>query len=584
MISNTDSTVKLRSIHAGSMDQHDLAEAQSGFADTTKGGGKEAPVDTDDFVEYINNISNNNNNNNNNNINGEEEDLDASDPEPPQLPESTHSLFFTQPIFSLPFAYALSIYSISMASLVMALYNSVPGGSPKNPLSVPANVPLEVAAAQYLGIFIVLLMEGEIPTGLTLLRVISSSSFKKKLPTKSHTRFVCSAILRILLGYAFLANAFVIIAQSEGVLNIFFNVLALQFLEELDDIAFELAKKEVLGVHLRRACTAKLFQTEFEKQKFKRNKIASVFLKSVYFINLGVNIGGMIAITSNQAAGYYQCESITVDFGGAVWDDAIVRTGPDGQYESGVPLVFSTFSGVYRKEKGERVGFHAGRPVYKEARKSDGEIFTDTVVPAEIKYDTNIGAWTVSHPDILQSIDEPGWLLRSPPTNEYDLLEVSGSWSIWLGVISPADVTYSCNTCDGPSDCNLNGNCVDGECQCKSRTGLEYMGTHCQVKLKDSCGSIITETSNITYSTLFLEDVDGNENKMLQVYNRPIYNHIEGFPGAKEDDLSWIIYTGWRWVYIGVNPGEVNSTVDEVISSMENYHGEVWSFYHFSMH
>jgi len=145
-------------------------------------------------------------------------------------------------------------------------------------------------------------------------------------------------------------------------------------------------------------------------------------------------------------------------------------------------------------------------------------------------------------------------------------------------------VTYSCNTCDGPSDCNLNGNCVDGECQCKSRTGLEYMGTHCQVKLKDSCGSIITETSNITYSTLFLEDEDGNENKMLQVYNRPIYNHIEGFPGAKEDDLSWILYTGWRWVYIGVNPGEVNSTVDEVISSMENYHGEVWSFYHFSMH
>jgi len=42
-----------------------------------------------------------------------------------------------------------------------------------------------------------------------------------------------------------LANVFVILAQAADVLGIFFNVLALQFISELDDIAFALAKKDV---------------------------------------------------------------------------------------------------------------------------------------------------------------------------------------------------------------------------------------------------------------------------------------------------------------------------------------------------
>ena len=60
----------------------------------------------------------------------------------------------------------------------------------------------------------------------------------------------------------------------------------------------------VLGKRLQRACTAKLYQTEFEKIRFKRNRKSSLFLKSVYFINLAAFIGGMIFVSTRQTSGY----------------------------------------------------------------------------------------------------------------------------------------------------------------------------------------------------------------------------------------------------------------------------------------
>jgi len=72
-------------------------------------------------------------------------------------------------------------------------------------------------------------------------------------------------------------------------------------------MAFGLAKMDVLGKGMLRACTAKLFQTEFEKQQFKRSRGASIFLKSVYFLNLGGLVLGMTLVSTKQMDGYYQC-------------------------------------------------------------------------------------------------------------------------------------------------------------------------------------------------------------------------------------------------------------------------------------
>lgn len=46
------------------------------------------------------------------------------------------------------------------------------------------------------------------------------------------------------------------------------------------------------------------------------------------------------------------------------------------------------------------------------------------------------------------------------------------------------------NECDENSDCNLNGECVEGKCECDEVDGVTYLGTHCEVKMTDNCKTI----------------------------------------------------------------------------------------------
>jgi len=100
------------------------------------------------------------------------------------------------------------------------------------------------------GIVIALLMEEEIPTALFLLKRISKPILQSHFPKICYWKFVVSSILRFSMGYLFLTNVVLILVQAENVLEIFYDVLALQFLQQLDDIAFTISKMEVLGKRL----------------------------------------------------------------------------------------------------------------------------------------------------------------------------------------------------------------------------------------------------------------------------------------------------------------------------------------------
>ena len=97
-------------------------------------------------------------------------------------------------------------------------------------------------------------MEEEVPTALILLRSISQRSFKETYPELSYTRFAISCVLRLILGYFFLVNLLITTIQASDVITIFFDILALQFVQQLDDVAFELGRKDILGRHLSAAC------------------------------------------------------------------------------------------------------------------------------------------------------------------------------------------------------------------------------------------------------------------------------------------------------------------------------------------
>lgn len=72
--------------------------------------------------------------------------------DPIQLPESTHSLLFTEPVGSLPFMYGFAIFLLSFACLVLAFAYNI-----QEP--VPYNVTTSVRVAQYLSIVIAIVSE-----------------------------------------------------------------------------------------------------------------------------------------------------------------------------------------------------------------------------------------------------------------------------------------------------------------------------------------------------------------------------------------------------------------------------------------
>lgn len=129
----------------------------------------------------------------------------------------------------------------------------------------------------------------------------------------------------------------VVIIQADGVIVIFYDVLALQFIQKLDDIGFSVSKIEVLGKRLQRATMTPYFHMNFQREKGNLGlKRMRMFLKAIYFINFGkykcktvrlaflhyshsqwfhvlaLFFAAMMVVSVRQISGYYQCESINV--------------------------------------------------------------------------------------------------------------------------------------------------------------------------------------------------------------------------------------------------------------------------------
>ncbi|KAL7548821.1 hypothetical protein ACHAWF_012095 [Thalassiosira exigua] len=516
------------------------------------------------------------------------------------FPPSTHSLLFTEPVVSWPFAFAVGIAALSFSCLALSFYNNYSSGE------VPANVLSAVRAAQYLSILVTLLMEEEIPTGLYQLRMIPKESLRQKFPQMKYRKFILASVLRLLNGYFFLVNVLLVLIYATGVLEIFYDVLALQFVQQLDDIAFSLAKIDVFGKALQRACTAKCFETEFERQRTGKSKRLSIFLKAIYFFNLFGMFAAMAVISVKQTKGDYYDEKITVDFGDTIWARAWVKipswlpeylqTSPVGEYEPWT-LVYSYFNGVFEKED----ELLDGRPVYKERRKSDRSPF-EQKVPAAIRYCADIKAWVFTHESISRikpsnsskrSMQGCNWLLRSPETDEFDLLNVVGNWKVWVGTIGNADVSIASTECAEDSDCNLNGECVDGICNCYKNSGALYLGTHCEVTLRDDCQTITGEGTNETHSVVSLSELTGNNagsnDALVQLYSRPAYTYQRGTSTLTDEGLDRLtsymqteynvtvdffyrlIYSGDRWfgMPIAIWTG---AAAEEILFSYKEYH------------
>ena len=216
------------------------------------------------------------------------ENEEEEDEEPYEFPESTFTFLITKSVFSTGFATAIMTQILSLTCLFLAFKDQMSSGGPGNDLGLAAEVSKEVHATRYIAILIAILNESEIPQALELVGMAfqQNASAKDRISFK---RIMFSSCMRFLLGYTFLCSVFVVIVQVTDVLSMFMNILALSFVESIDDIVYELAKRGFLGRDLLKACEPVSMEVDAELNDGKLNSAAvwsSRVVRFFFSINL----------------------------------------------------------------------------------------------------------------------------------------------------------------------------------------------------------------------------------------------------------------------------------------------------------
>lgn len=127
-----------------------------------------------------------------------------------ELPPDTYTLLMTQPIYSIPFLAGFIAPLLAASCLILAFINELDQKSYGNPFGVPAGVRNPVRAAQFLGVIVGILMESEIPTGLTIIG--KGAEQKDDENGMQWGRLVVTSLLRMTIGYLFICCLFLTVS------------------------------------------------------------------------------------------------------------------------------------------------------------------------------------------------------------------------------------------------------------------------------------------------------------------------------------------------------------------------------------
>lgn len=409
-------------------------------------------------------------------------------------------------------------------------------------------------------------MEDEIPQGLqSIANAVGHKLYLNGQQRKEvRMRVLISSFFRLAVGYLFLSALFMQIIQNLDVIEIFYDVLALEFVENIDDTTFALCKRGFFGRRMLFATNQKRTlqmaemresfiargaggnrdrgtldsQVQADRRLSYSGLIAgksrtNLIVKAVYFLNAIFMLGGLGYMSKTQHDGKFRARSIRIIFDEEIWEKANVFISGDIFQRL---LIYSYFNGVYEED-----GLYGGYPRYVERSKNqigmslnenaDDTFFgPDNSIPgAEIVYCQDVNSWVFRHPNIITSANgeegnECQWLWKSSETDLYDILSTNeGVWHAWVGSngkVKP-HVTFSVtsNECSERSDCNYHGQCIQNHCNCD----IGYFGEACQFNWP--CDTLATEKAHTLDETRGMVWKMENPIRQVQhsVYNRPIY-------------------------------------------------------------
>eukprot|EP00978_Attheya_sp_CCMP212_P009425 scaffold22307_cov29-Attheya_sp.AAC.4 len=137
---------------------------------------------------------------------------------------------------------ALSVlfFILQVAILVLISVNILKYAPDGNPLNVPVGTSLDMVAAQVLALFVLLITQSDFLATFDLINVKYDNSVLSLFEGATCTKWIISNICRFFVSILFIAISFISIVLSTTVIELFFNFAAVQFVSELDNIAFQL--------------------------------------------------------------------------------------------------------------------------------------------------------------------------------------------------------------------------------------------------------------------------------------------------------------------------------------------------------
>ncbi|CAB9529527.1 unknown protein [Seminavis robusta] len=440
--------------------------------------------------------------------------------------ESTYSLFYLCSVNSWAFWYAAFIYVLQITTILLTMIDVVDWGG--NGLNLPPMVDLSVTIAQGVALFQAVAFQSDLIQVVMKFKDGFHPEVLDTHPGATYSTWLLSCLAQLFAGLLLLVTIFILVMQVDSVLDIMLNFAALEFMADIDDVAFTLAKSGFIGSSTQRAAYEVANLKIPKRTTTNRGFLHRSWKTGIFLMILSILLVGWLSIVALRSSGQYVCNTIIVNMG----DGFVSSLGTfNGMYDL-------DFSGGFQLERRGR---------YVERRS----IEIDTPGRGVFAYCDDIKAWTfqVELKDNNEEGDACSWIARSAETATFDIRETASiQWFVHDDtshevVLEP--FSLSCFDCtreeEGSADCGGKGICTSAVCDCED--GL--YGLRCEFVSPCPWITIDARTEKFAttrdWSTEY-ESIELSNGEVVESYHRPVYVHE--YDGGKYDV---VMFTGARW-------------------------------------
>jgi hypothetical protein len=202
----------------------------------SRGQGTTSTVVTPHFV--------NKKNNSNETIDGADQFLRDPDREYVSIHDDTYNMFFLSNIGGSAFWYSMYIFALKMTMFTVLLYDAIDN---RQSSAEDGRAPTRVLVAQFLMLPVAVSIQDDL---MSIFYVFANlkycNSVRAGNPAANKLKFQIATLSRAIDGFYSLAVNFMILVSATEVLSVFLNFAALMFLQNIDNIAVELAAQGFL--------------------------------------------------------------------------------------------------------------------------------------------------------------------------------------------------------------------------------------------------------------------------------------------------------------------------------------------------